>query len=235
MIAHVVHWSTSSQSVLFDPPGGRGTGPGRLEVICGCMFSGKSEELIRRLIRADYARMRVLAVKPAIDDRYETDAIASHAGRTWPCANVRSAGDIAALAAEHRPQVLGIEEAQFLGDDLPELVRHLAARGTVVICAGLDLDALARPFGPMPALICDAERITKLSAVCVRCGQDACRTQLLRDGAPAPWQDEPLIVVGAAETYEARCRACHELPGATGSAVRARRRPVVTSGSRVPR
>lgn len=190
------------------------TAHGHVEVICGCMFSGKSEELIRRLIRADYARMRVLAVKPAIDDRYADAAIASHAGRTWPCANVRDAGEIAALVAEHRPQVLGIEEAQFLGTELPDLVRELADSGVTVICAGLDLDALARPFGPMPALICDAERITKLSAVCVRCGQDACRTQLLHDGEPAPWQDEPLIVVGAAETYEARCRACHEVPGA---------------------
>lgn len=176
------------------------------------MFSGKSEELIRRLTRADIARQRVVAVKPVIDARYDVTAIASHAGRRWPCATVEHADDILRVAAQHRPDVLGIEEAQFLDDRLPAVARRLVDDGVRVICAGLDLDALGRPFGPMPALTCEAEVVTKLHAVCVVCGDDASRSQLLVDGAPAAWRDGPLINVGGAESYEARCRACFEVP-----------------------
>jgi thymidine kinase len=185
----------------------------RLEVICGCMFSGKSEELIRRLTRADIARQRVVAVKPLMDSRYDVTAIASHAGRRWPCAAVARAEDILRVVAEHDPEVLGVEEAQFFDDALPDVVRRVVASGVQVICAGLDLDAMGRPFGPLPALVAEAEEVTKLSAVCVRCGADAHRSQLLVDGAPAPWRDGPLINVGGAESYEARCRDCFEVPG----------------------
>jgi thymidine kinase len=184
----------------------------RLEVICGCMFSGKSEELIRRLARADIARQRVVAVKPAIDARYELTAIASHGGRRWPCVAVGSAAEIRRVATQHEPDVLGIEEAQFFDDGIADVVRGLVDQGVRVVCAGLDLDALGRPFGPMPALVCEAEQVTKLHAVCVVCGDDASRSQLLVDGEPVPWQDGPLINVGGAEAYEARCRGCFEVP-----------------------
>jgi len=180
----------------------------RLEVICGCMFSGKSEELIRRLTRADIARQRVLAVKPVMDARYDVTAIASHAGRRWPGVAVEHSEEILRVAAQHRPDVLGIEEAQFFDDALPDVARQLVDDGVRVICAGLDLDALGRPFGPIPALVCEAEIVTKLHAVCVVCGADASRSQLLIDGEPAPWRDGPLINVAGAEAYEARCRAC---------------------------
>ncbi len=187
--------------------------PARLEVIFGCMFSGKSEELIRRLVRADIARQRVLAVKPSIDERYAMTAIASHAGRRWPCAAVADSAELARAARRHRPDVLGVEEAQFFDEGLVDVVRDLVEDGVRVICAGLDLDALERPFGPLGALVCEAELVTKLHAVCVSCGADASRSQMLVDGEPLPWREGPLISVGGAESYEARCRSCFELPG----------------------
>jgi thymidine kinase len=192
------------------------TRAGRLDVVCGCMFSGKSEELIRRLVRADIGRQRVWAVKPALDRRYAAAAIASHNGRRWPCAVVARAGDILRILEEHDPEVLGVEEAQFFDAELPSVLRRVVAAGVQVICAGLDLDAMGRPFGPMPDLIAEAEQVTKLSAVCVRCGGDAHRSQLLVDGEPAPWRDGPLINVGGAESYEARCRECFSVPGRPG-------------------
>ena len=186
--------------------------PARLELICGCMFSGKSEELIRRLVRADIGRRRVLAVKPALDNRDHPAAIASHAGRRWPCLTVASSAELATAVAAHEPQVLGIEEAQFFDPELVEVVRRLVDGGIRVICAGLDLDALGRPFGPVAALACEAERVTKLSAVCMACGADASRSQLLVDDEPAAWREGPFIRVGGAERYEARCRSCFTLP-----------------------
>src|SRR5690606_29981341 len=138
----------------------------------------------------------------SIDDRYSADEISSHAGDRWPSELVRDADDVLAVARRRRPHVLGVEEAQFIEGDLPAVARRLADDGIRVICAGLDADALGRPFGVMPQLMCDAEQLDKLAAVCMRCGADAHRSQLLVNGQPAPWTDGPLINVGGAETYE---------------------------------
>jgi thymidine kinase len=174
---------------------------GWIEVVCGPMFSGKSEELIRRLRRAVYARRQVLAIKPAMDVRYEAQSIASHNAATLPCETVQSARDIPALIRpEH--EVIGIDEAQFLGPDLVPVVESLADRGLRVICAGLDQDFRGLPWPPMPDLLARADSATKLQAICMVCGRPATRTQRLNAG-------EDLVLIGAADTYEARCRGCH--------------------------
>ncbi len=183
---------------------------GWLEVVCGPMFSGKSEELIRRLRRAEIAGLRALVVKPRIDDRYDVAHVVSHAGAKMRAVCVDSSADVMRLADGY--DAVGIDEAQFFDAGIVDVVRELVDGGIRVVCAGLDLDALGRPFGPMPALVCEAERVTKLHAVCVVCGEDASRSQLLVDGEPVPWQEGPLIEVGGAEAYEARCRACFEVP-----------------------
>jgi thymidine kinase len=176
------------------------------------MFSGKSEELIRRLVRADIARLRVVAVKPAIDRRYTASAIASHAGRHWPCAAVERAADLERIVEEHDPTCSGIEEAQFFDDELPAMVRGVVARGVEVICAGLDLDAMGRPFGRCPSSRRGGAAHEALGDL----------RALRRRGAPLPAADRrragalarrPLINVGGSEAYEARCRECFEVPG----------------------
>ena len=180
---------------------------GWLEVICGPMFSGKSEEMIRRLRRAEIAGQRVVIFKPQIDDRYDATDVVSHAGARMRAVPVSTVAEI----CEHAQgfDVVGIDEAQFLGDGVVALALGLADRGERVVVAGLDQDFRRLPFGPMPALLTHAEFVDKLQAVCHRCGGPATTTQRLVDGLPAPYSGET-VVVGAAEQYEARCRGCHE-------------------------
>jgi thymidine kinase len=184
-------------------------GTGRIEVICGSMFSGKTEELIRRLRRAISARQRVQVFKPRLDDRYGTEKVTSHNGLHVVAQPVGSAREILALL-ESETTVVGIDELQFFDPLITEVCQELARRGRRVIAAGLDTDFRGEPFGPMPRLMAEAEMVDKLRAICVVCGNEASRTQRLVDGQPAA-HDDPLIVVGASEKYEARCRACHEV------------------------
>jgi thymidine kinase len=175
---------------------------GWIEVICGPMFSGKSEELIRRLRRAEIARQRVQIFKPIIDERYSTSHIVSHNDMRIRSESVSSAAEIQAKA-DLRTEVIGIDEAQFLGEAIVELVVRLADMGKRIIIAGLDTDYLGRPFHPMPELLAVADEITKALAICMQCGNPAKHTQRLI-------ASEDLIVVGAAGMYEARCRRCFE-------------------------
>jgi thymidine kinase len=194
------------QEVWFDEPSGS------LDLVSGCMFSGKTQELIRRLDQARYAGSTIQAFKPALDDRYAIAAVASHREIRFPAIAVP---DVAALAEQVRDdtRVIGIDEAQFFGHEIVALAEELANRGRHVIVAGLDLDFLARPFGPMPLLAAHADRLTKLQASCQYpgCGShQASRTQRLLDGLPAP-VDGPLVVIGGAATYQARCRHHHRI------------------------
>jgi len=182
---------------------------GWLEVICGPMFSGKSEEMIRRLRRAEIAGQRVVIFKPAIDDRYDASDVVSHAGARMQAVPIRSSAEIATKAEGF--DVVAIDEAQFLGEGVVLTALALADRGVRVVVAGLDQDFRRLPFGPMPELLSHAEFVDKLQAVCHRCGGPATTTQRLVDGEPAPYSGDT-VVVGAAEQYEARCRGCHE-PG----------------------
>ncbi len=175
---------------------------GWIEVVVGPMFSGKSEELIRRLRRAEFARQRVQIFKPAIDQRYSVNEIVSHSGLGIASDNVNKASEIMDKV-QPRTEVVGIDEAQFLGDDVVDVCTKLANLGKRVIVAGLDTDYLGRPFEPMPRLLAVAEEITKLLAICVRCGNPAVHTQRLVES-------EELVVVGASGIYEARCRRCFE-------------------------
>jgi thymidine kinase len=166
------------------------------------MFSGKSEELIRRLRRAEIARQRVQIFKPAIDERYAKNEIVSHSGLEIPSDNITKASEIMEKV-QARTEVVGIDEAQFLGDEVVDVCNQLANLGKRVIVTGLDTDFRGRPFEPMPRLLAIAEEITKLLAICVRCGNPAVHTQRLVE-------NEELIVVGATGMYEARCRRCFE-------------------------
>ena len=180
---------------------------GWLEVICGPMFSGKSEEMMRRLRRAEIAGQRVVIFKPRFDDRYAVSDIVSHAGARMRGVAVEGVAEIAALGGDH--QVVGIDEVQFFDPEVVEVALALADDGVRVIVSGLDQDFRRLPFGPMPALLAHAEFVDKLQAVCHRCGGPATTTQRLVDGEPAPYSGAT-IVVGANEQYEARCRDCHE-------------------------
>lgn len=176
---------------------------GRIEVICGGMFSGKSEELIRRLRRAVRARARVQAFKPAIDDRYGgVEVISSHSEMQYRALAVRSSEEMAA-ALDPRAEVVGIDEVQFFDDSVVDFCDRLANMGRRVIVAGLDQDYRGKPFPPVPHLMAIAEYITKLTAVCTRCGAPAHHSQRL-----VPSNEK--VVVGAADSYEARCRRCFE-------------------------
>jgi len=175
---------------------------GWIEVVCGPMFSGKSEELIRRLRRAEIARQRVQIFKPIIDQRYSSDQIVSHDDGRIHAIAVNNAAEVEARL-DLRTEVIGIDEAQFLGGAMVEFVVRLADMGKRVVIAGLDTDYLGRPFHPMPELLAVADEITKTLAICMQCGNPAKHTQRLI-------ASEDLIVVGAAGMYEARCRRCFE-------------------------
>lgn len=177
---------------------------GWIEVICGPMFSGKSEELMRRLRRAMIARKRVQVFKPVIDNRYSHNEIVSHGDIRMRSEVVNGASDIVKML-DWRTQVVGIDEANFMGPELINVAEQLADSGKQVILAGLDTDFMGRPFSPIPDLLAHAESITKTLAICMRCGNPAKHTQRLVES-------EDLIVVGAAGMYEARCRRCFE-PG----------------------
>jgi thymidine kinase len=180
---------------------------GGIEVVCGPMFCGKSEELIRRLRRSTIARYAVVCVKPSVDVRHAADDVISHAGSRIAARAIADPRELLELRGE--ADVIGIDEAQFFDSRLVAVCEDLAASGLSVICAGLDRDYRGLPFGPMPELLSIADRVTKLQAVCVQCGGDATLSQRLVDGAPAPF-DDATVVVGGAERYEARCRGCFE-------------------------
>ncbi len=184
---------------------------GGIEVICGGMFSGKSEELIRRVRRAQIARQHVQVFKHSLDDRYTPGAVASHDGTRLEAIPITRSGEISAKLAAPL-DVVAIDEVQFLDDAIIPLAQQLADRGLRLILAGLDLDFRGEPFGPVPGLLALAERVDKLQAICLICGAGATRTQRLVDGQPAHYSD-PVLLVGAKEGYEARCRDHHVVRG----------------------
>ncbi|KGX93871.1 thymidine kinase [Pontibacillus halophilus JSM 076056 = DSM 19796] len=183
---------------------------GWVELICGSMFSGKSEELIRRVRRSTFGRLSVRVFKPAIDNRYAEEAIVSHNGATVVAHPVERSEDIL-YSVDDDIDVVAIDEVQFFDDNIVEVIQELANAGHRVIAAGLDLDFRGEPFGCVPKLMALAESVTKLSALCPICGSPATRTQRLIDGKPASY-DDPVILVGASESYEPRCRHHHEVP-----------------------
>lgn len=182
-----------------------------LEVIVGSMFSGKSEELIRRVKRAAIARQKVLVFKPALDHRYGVEKVAAHNGLSVDCIPVENPVDILRLV-NGDVDVVAIDEVQFFPTSVIGVCQQLVRDGKRVIAAGLDQDFRGEPFGPVPVLLALAEQVTKLNAICVVCGRPASRTQRLIDGQPAKY-DDPIILIGATENYEARCNRCHEVPG----------------------
>ncbi len=183
---------------------------GWVEVICGSMFSGKSEELIRRIRRSQFAKQKIAVFKPELDNRYSEEAVVSHNGTTVIALPVACSADIVGHVTDDC-DVIAIDEAQFFDDGIVDIVMELANHGFRVIVAGLDQDFRGEPFGPMPRLMAIAEMVTKLQAVCTVCGSPSSRTQRLINGNPAGF-DDPIILVGAAEAYEPRCRMHHEVP-----------------------
>jgi len=183
---------------------------GQVEVVCGSMFSGKTEELMRRLKRAQYAKQKIQVFKPVIDQRYSVDHVQSHDSNKILSTPVSSAREILEKVDDNT-RVVGIDEAQFFDETLVDVAQKLAYRGTRVICAGLDMDFRGQPFGPMPKLLAIAEHVTKLSAVCMVCGEPATRSQRLVGEVEQPeGGSEDQVLVGAHDYYEARCRFCHE-------------------------
>ena len=176
-------------------------GTGWIEVICGSMFSGKTEELIRRLRRATYARQKVQVFKPKTDNRYDSTAVVSHDSARMDGEAIDQAHDILRLVDEDT-RVVGIDEVQFFGVEIVDVANRLADRGMRVVCAGLDQDYQGRPFEPVPQLLAVAEIITKQLAICMQCGNPANRSQRMT-------ASESRVVIGATDAYEARCRHCH--------------------------
>lgn len=188
---------------------------GWIELICGSMFSGKSEELIRRVRLAQFAKQYVQVFKPKLDNRYSDVSVVSHNGSSVEAIPVQEASEILSLV-DKSAQCIAIDEVQFLDDSISPVVQSLADEGYRVICAGLDQDFRGEPFGSIHHLLAISEYVTKLQAVCSKCGQPASRTQRLIDGQPAHYND-PVIKVGASESYEPRCRHCHKVEGLTSS------------------
>ena len=182
---------------------------GWLETISGCMFAGKTEELIRRIKVLEFAKKNILVFKPKIDNRYSDNKVVSHAGSNVESIVISSAKEILDYVKEDT-DVIAIDEVQFFDDEICDVCDYLANKGIRVMVAGLDTDFRGEPFGPMPRLLTQAEFVTKLNAVCNKCGQPATRTQRIINGRSANY-DDPIILVGASESYEARCRHCHEV------------------------
>jgi len=183
---------------------------GSIEVVCGSMFSGKTDELIRRLIRATIAKQNVQVFKPAIDIRYAVEKVTSHAGSDFDATPIEKSSEILSKI-EKNTTVVGIDEAQFFDPEIVQVAEALASRGIRVLVAGLDMDFRGEPFGAMPIFMSMAEHVDKLHAICMVCGDEASRTQRLVNGSPAKF-DDPVVIVGASELYEARCRLHHEVP-----------------------
>lgn len=183
---------------------------GAVEVIVGSMFSGKTDELIRRLRRATIAKQKVQVFKPAIDDRFAEAKVTSHAGNDFDALPIQSSAQI----LDHLDPdttVVAVDEAQFFDPDIIQIIQSMADNGMRVIAAGLDTDFRGEPFGPIPTIMAQAERVDKLHAICMVCAEEASRTQRLLNGEPAHF-DDPVVVIGASELYEARCRKHHEVP-----------------------
>ena len=183
---------------------------GWIETISGCMCADKTEELIRRFKVLEFAKKEIMVFKPLIDNRYSQTRVVSHAGSSVESHVISDAAEILDII-KPTTQVVAIDEAQFFDDNICDVCNELADRGIRVMAAGLDTNFKGEPFGPMPQLITEAEFVTKLAAVCNKCGAPATRTQRIIDGRPASYND-PIILVGASESYEARCRHCHEVP-----------------------
>lgn len=182
---------------------------GWIEVICGCMFAGKTEELIRRINVLSYAKKNIMVFKPKIDNRYSDSEIVSYSGAHVPCLVVEKGKDILKKITSD-VEVVAIDEVQFFDQDIIEVCEYLADKGIRVMVAGLDKDFRGESFGVMPELLTRAEFVTKLTAICAKCGSPATRTQRLINGKPASFED-PIVLVGAKDHYEPRCRHCHKV------------------------
>jgi thymidine kinase len=182
---------------------------GWIEVVCGPMFAGKTEELLRRVRRLEYAKKNIVVFKPTIDDRYSSDEVVSHNNSRTKSVNISYARQIFDHI-DKETQVVAIDEVQFLDEEAVGICEFLASRGVRVIVSGLDKDFRGEPFSFMPKLLSLAEYVTKLTAICVKCGIPATRTQRMVDGKPAKYND-PIVLIGAQESYEARCRSCHKV------------------------
>ncbi len=183
---------------------------GWLEVICGCMFAGKTEELIRRINRIKYAKKDVVVFKPVIDDRYDKTQVVSHSNHRVDSYPVKDSSEVYKYL-DKLPYAVAFDEAQFFDEGLIEVIDRLANSGVRVIAAGLDQDFRGEPFGIIPTLLARAEYVTKLQGICMVCGAPATRTQRMINGHPADYEDDT-IKVGATESYESRCRHCHQVP-----------------------
>ena len=183
---------------------------GWIECICGSMFSGKSEELLRRIKRGVIAKQKVLLFKPSIDNRYDENRVFTHNGNSYDSISIEKSSDILNFVKDTKYDIIGIDEIQFFDNDIVKIINKLADDGIRVIVAGLDMDFKAEPFHPMPEIMAISEMVTKLHAVCNKCGKEASRSQRLINGKPAKY-DDPVVVIGASESYEARCRHCHEI------------------------
>ncbi len=182
---------------------------GQLTIVCGSMYAGKSEELIRLARRSLYAKKRVQVFKPSIDDRYHQTMVVSHMGVQHEAETARNTDELRDKLKKDT-QVLLIEEIQFFDAKIVDFCVETADRGVDVICAGLDQDFRRQPFGPMPSLLAAADQVIKLRAICMKCGAPASHTYRMVDGKPAHW-DDPIVLIGATESYEARCRNCFEI------------------------
>lgn len=184
---------------------------GKIEVICGPMFAGKTEELIRRVKRMEYAKKKFLVFKPNIDNRYSMNEVVSHNHKSTKAINLNiSHPEDVKKHITDDVSALVFDEVQFFSKDLINIIMEYANKGLRIICAGLDKDFTGKPFGLIPDLLAICDEVTKLTAICVVCGEEATETQRIINGKPA-YDDDPTVLIGAKESYEARCRKCHEV------------------------